>query len=246
MNPRSLVLIYLLGVGLAPTALAQEDKPGPVVIEEDLGDGFRSVSVNGGPPAIIDDNTGLILKEIKGRPAVVDQEAGAFMFLSDDGEPVVKYYRNKDGGGDAKKHDPKMLDRMRAYMKRVQKHGAAMQRGKEARKKGKGEKKPVDSIEALLPRYMKLLALGAEEAEVIKPLLEGILRKQDEIRRSTVNLARKAKTSDLPAAIRSFLSAFRAAQKAGVIWRLASRSSGRLGRLKTPSSRPSARSSSRS
>ena len=65
----------LLLASLPAAALAQE-KPEAAVVEEDLGDGFRSVSVNGGPPAIIDDETGLILKEIKGMPAIVDEEAG--------------------------------------------------------------------------------------------------------------------------------------------------------------------------
>jgi hypothetical protein len=210
-----LLICSLLALGANGVATAQ-DKGRKSVVSEDLGGGFRAVSVNGGPPAIVDDETGLILKSIKGRPAVVDKEAGAFMFLSDEGKTVVKYYGKKKGRRGSSNVDPKKLERMKAFMKRVRKHSEALGRihaGGKGGKKGlkkPNKKSPAETLEDRLAFCLKLLAVSPEEAAVIKPLLGAILVKQDQIRRSTLNpSARRPKTDDLPAAIQTFLTTLR-------------------------------------
>jgi hypothetical protein len=198
---RAAILFLLLPVPFV--ALAQE-KPAPEVVEEDLGDGFRAVSVNGGPPAIVDDETGLIFKQIYGRPAIVDEAAGAVLILSDEGEPVVKPL-GKGRRDDAPALDKKTLARMKAYMQRVQDHGEAMNRLRQGgaakgkgKSKGKGKKAkpaydPAAAWAARVDAYLRPLQLRDEEALVVlRPLVGAILLQQDLIARSTVD-AQKGK-----------------------------------------------------
>lgn len=217
--------LALLFVCAWPLVAVAQEKPKAEVEERDLGDGFRAVSVNGGPPAIIDDTTGLIFKEIKGRPAIVDREAGAILFLNDNGEPLVKHYGDKRGGApDGQKIDPKKLARMKAYMTRVKEFSKDMEKGREARKKRGAKRNPTKPKESLLDRTLKLLNVEGEVAEAIRPILASILTKQDEIRRSSVDLAhaplgkanldkQAPRTTDLPAPIQTFLRAFHASLK---------------------------------
>ncbi len=218
-TPSLTLWFFALGlvVALPVAATAQDEKPPQTVEERDLGDGFRAVSVNGGPPAIIDDVTGLILKDIGGRTAVVDPSAGAILFIGDDGEPLVKFYGSKKGGAaEGKKLAPKTLARMKAYMDRVKEYSKDLERGRDARKKT-GKTKPSKPKPSLLEQALKLLGVKGEEATALRPMLAAILRKQDEMRRSTLDLARTkpARTSDLPAAVQTFLSAFRKSQTKG-------------------------------
>lgn len=183
---RALMWALVLGTAsLSPAECAAQDK-----VVEDLGDGFQAVSVNGGPGAIIDTQTGLILKLIKGRPAIVDPKAGAFMFEGDDGEPVVKHYGWKKGGGDGDERPKPNLSRMKAFMKRVKAHAQAQER---IRKGGKATKKPIPKRKTRIELLLELLGAKGEEVKVFRPLLRKILEAQDEIRASTIDVVRLAK-----------------------------------------------------
>jgi hypothetical protein len=219
-------------VALPLTATAQEaEKPEPVVVEEDLGDGFRWVSVNGGPGAIIDDETGLIMKQIYGRVGIVDQESGAILTLGDDGEPQVKFY-----GGGKKDHGaqgelpPEKLERMRAFMERVRAHPSYRDRGEIPRGGEDGKPRRTRQLpgidwDARVARLLGLLEVADEEAEALRPLVLAVLRQQDAIRRSTLvphqlqpesaDATKRAPDrsdrgrGELPAAIRTFLDTLR-------------------------------------
>ncbi len=233
------VVWWLMVVGLicgGGAAAFAQDKPG--VETQDLGDGFRAMSVNGGPWAIIDTQTGLIMKSVRGQPFIWDSRTRTYMTMDAEGNPVVG---QKGGGGG--KADPKMIARMKAFLGQVQKHQKAMDglnsadrnksgkksaskpggANKKARAKdGWGKKQdPAQVFESLLTRYLKLLGIAGEEAEVLRPQLAAVLRKLDRIRRSTVRMARtgpsapRPRTGDLPNEIRTYLQTFRAVLKTG-------------------------------
>jgi hypothetical protein len=223
------LILGFVCLALSTPASAQGEKPEQVVEERDLGDGFSAVSVNGGPPAIVDNQTGLIFKQFYGRPAVVDQEAGAILYLDKQGEPALKFYGDKGGAkGAPKQLDPKRLERMKAYMQRVKAHtktkGLVGAKGKPKPGKKSKLKKAANRLEERLALYLQLLGVAGGESEVIvKPRLEAVLRQQDQIRRSTLDVIRVKtpkgpgglratthKTQDLPSAIQDFLRAFRA------------------------------------
>ena len=218
-------LIGVATLSLSLTAAAQDgEKPG--VVEEDLGDGFRAVSVKGGPPAIIDDNTGMILKQAYGRPIIYDQQTGAVLYLDDEGEPTVKHKGAPKGESDSPEN-AKRVERMKAFMKRAQSYGKGR---KDSAAKGKGKqakKAPAITWDVVVAAHMRLLNAEDESKQIIEPRLRAVLLKQDEIRRSTAPVSpfgtgskfAKRKTlpgsNALPAAIRSTLHAFAASQKGG-------------------------------
>ena len=217
MRPTSLaraLVFCLLVLGMAGAASGQ-DKPDVLVESEDLGDGFRAVSVKGGPPAIIDDQTGLIFKTIKGRPAIVDPEAGAILFMNAEGQGVVKYYgaqgaKGAEGAEGGQKLDAKKLERMKAFMKRVKEHTTPSKDGEKRAGEQVGGKSPARTLELRLAFCLQLIAVSGEETLVIEPLLRAILVKQDQIRRSTLEPGSKPpRSDDLPPVIQGFLAALR-------------------------------------
>ena len=214
-----ILALGVLGLAAPGTVSAQEgEKPG--VVEEDLGDGFRAVSVGGGPPAIFDDATGMILKQAFGRAVIYDSETGATLYLDDDGAPVVKYKGDPQREGGNAEH-AKRLERMKTFMKRAQTYGqerkgTPAEGGAGEGKKGKAEKNPALTWDALVAAHMQLLAADEETKLVLEPLVRAVLLKLDEIRRSTAPASPPgAKAAPvlpgslaLPAAISDYLRAF--------------------------------------
>ena len=185
-------------------------------------DGVTVYMQDGQPRAVTDDQLGMTIKPIGGRMAVFDSRHKVMLLESaDGGAPIMVDYSqdmgaikaavaSNQGNMSGGKLDPKAQARMKQFMEQ------AKQRSTERADGTRGDPKNV--WDARAERYRPLLEPEDDEWNmIIKPFLIEVLKKQDEIRRSTVEDWRlsyakrlgsaatlSARNPDLPEAIRKF------------------------------------------